>query len=184
MLNIQLANKYAKAIFELAQDEKKLDVYDKDLSKVNEDVFSVPEAKKFFQNPLVPHKAKKDLLTKALKKEVSETVMNFLLLLVDKSRIGIFSEIYEIFTALKNEAQGIMIADVTSAFPLSKTQETQLTKKLTTLSGKKIRIRKHEDKSILGGLIVTIGDKRIDGSAAGRLRSLKSTLAVNSIANA
>lgn len=181
MLNIQLANKYAKAIFELAQDEKKLDAYDKDLNKVAEEIFGLPEAVKFFQNPLVPHKAKKDLLTKALKKEVSENVMNFLLLLTDKGRIGIFSEIYSIFTALKNKAQGILVADVTSAFPLSKQQETQLVKKLTTLSGKKIQIRKHEDKKILGGLIVTIGDKRIDGSAAGRLRQLKSTLAVNSI---
>ena len=181
MLNIQLANKYAKAIFELAQDEKKLDAYDKDLSKVAEDVFGVPEAVKFFQNPLVPHKAKKDLLTKALKKEVSENVMNFLLLLVDKSRIGIFSEIYEIFTALKNKAQGILIADVTSAFPLTKQQENQLSKKLSTLTNKKIQIRKHEDKKILGGLIVTVGDKRIDGSAAGRLHSLKGSLSVSSL---
>ena len=176
MLNIQLANKYARAIFEIAQDEKKLDAYDKDLSKVNEDVFGVPEAVKFFRNPLVPHTAKKELLTKALKKEVSETVMNFLMLLVDKSRI--FGEIYEIFTALKNKAQGILIADVTSAFPLTKQQENQLSKKLATLTEKKILIRKHEDKSILGGLIVTIGDKRIDGSAAGRLRNLKTSMTV------
>ena len=179
MLNIQLANKYAKAIFELAQDEKKLDAYDKDLGKVAEDVFGIPEAVKFFQNPLVPHTAKKDLLTKALKKEVSENVMNFLLLLVDKSRIGIFSEIYEIFIGLKNQAQGILIADVTSAFPLTKQQENQLSKKLSTLTSKKIQIRKHEDKKILGGLIVTIGDKRIDGSAAGRLQSLRNSMTVN-----
>ena len=178
MLNIQLANKYARAIFEIAQDEKKLDDYDKDLNKVAEDVFGVPEAVKFFKNPLVPHTAKKELLTKALKKEVSETVMNFLMLLVDKSRIGIFGEIYEIFTALKNKAQGILIADVTSAFPLTKQQENQLSKKLATLTEKKILIRKHEDKSILGGLIVTIGDKRIDGSAAGRLRNLKTSMTV------
>ncbi len=180
MLNIQLANKYAKAIFELAQEEKKLDEYDKDLKKVCDDVFYFPEAVKFFQNPLVPHKAKKDLLTKALKKDVSATVMNFLMLLVDKSRIGIFREIYELFTALKNTAQGILIADVTTAFPLSKQQEGQLVKKLAAVTNKKIKIRKHEDKSILGGLIVTIGDKRIDGSAAGRLRSLKSSMAVGS----
>ena len=181
MLNIQLANKYAKAIFELAQDDKKLDAYDKELNKVAEEIFGLSEAVKFFQNPLVPHKAKKDLLTKVLKKEVSDTIMNFLLLLVDKGRIGIFGEIYEIFTALKNQAQGVLIADVTSAFPLTKTQETQLSKKLTTLTSKKIRIRKHEDKSILGGLIVTIGDKCIDGSVAGRLHSLRSNLSVNSV---
>ncbi len=178
MLNIQLATKYARAIFELAQEEKKLDDYDKDLSKIKADVFSLPEAVKFFQNPLIPHQAKKDLLTKAFNGEVSGDIMNFLMLLVDKNRIGIFNEIYEIFTGLKNQEQGILVADVVMAFPLTKTQETQLTKKLAALTGKKIQIRKHEDKSILGGLIVTIGDKRIDGSAAGRLRALKSTLAV------
>lgn len=178
MLNIQLATKYARAIFELAQEENKLDAYDKDLNQVQADVFSLPDAVKFFQNPLVPHQAKKDLLTKAFKGEVSAKVMNFLMLLVDKNRIGIFNEIYEIFTGLKNQEQGILVADVVMAFPLTKTQETQLTKKLATITGKKIQIRKHEDKSILGGLIVTIGDKRIDGSAAGRLRALKSTMSV------
>ncbi len=180
MLNIQLATKYARAIFELALEEKKLDAYDKDLKQIQEDVFNLPEAVKFFQNPLIPHQAKKDLLAKAFKDEISAEVMNFLLLLVDKNRIGIFNEIYEIFTGLKNQEQGILVADVVMAFPLTKTQENQLTKKLAAVTGKKIQIRKHEDKSILGGLIVTIGDKRIDGSAAGRLRSLKGTLAVNS----
>ena len=180
MLNIQLATKYSRAIFELALEENKLDDYDKDLSKVQADVFSMPEAVKFFQNPLVPHSAKKDLLVKAFKKEISETTMNFLMLLVDKNRIGIFNEIYEIFTGLKNQEQGILVADVVMAFPLTKTQENQLTKKLSSITGKKIQIRKHEDKSILGGLIVTIGDKRIDGSAAGRLRALKNTLSVGS----
>ena len=178
MLNIQLATKYSRAIFELAQEENKLDDYAKDLLQVYEDVFSLPEAVKFFQNPLIPHQAKKDLLAKAFEKEISPEVFNFLMLLVDKNRIGIFNDIYEIFNGLKNQAQGILVADVITAFALTKTQETQLIKKLATVTGKKIQIRKHEDKSILGGVIVTIGDKRIDGSAAGRLRALKSTLAV------
>ena len=181
MLNIQLATKYARAIFEIAQEEEKLDAYDKDLKQIQADVFSLPEAVKFFQNPLIPHQAKKDLLTKAIDKGMSEDVVNFLMLLVDKNRIGIFNEIYEIFTGLKNQEQGILVADVVMAFPLTKTQENQLTKKLAAITGKKIQIRKHEDKKILGGLIVTIGDKRIDGSAAGRLRNLQSTLSVNSM---
>jgi len=181
MLNIQLAAKYATAIFEIANDEKNLDGYDKDLGKVRADVFAVPEAVKFFQNPLVPQQAKKDLLTRAVGKEVSPTVMNFLMLLVDKKRIGVFNEIYDIFTNLKNKAQGVLIADVTSAFPLTKKQQDALTKKLTTLTGRKIQIRPHKDSSILGGLILKIGDKRIDGSAAGRLRALKNSLTVNSV---
>lgn len=176
MLNIQLATKYATAIFEIANDEKNLDGYDKDLAKVRADVFDIPEAVKFFQNPLVPHQAKKDLLKRAFDKEISEIVMNFLMLLVDKKRIGVFREIYDIFTSLKNKAQGVLIADVTTAFALTKKQQDALIKKLTTLTGRKVQIRTHKDASILGGIILKIGDKRIDGSAAGRLRALQSSL--------
>ena len=176
MLNIQLASKYATAIFEIAKDENNLDGYDKDLAKVREDVFAIPEAVKFFQNPLVPQQAKKDLLVKAFDKEISATVMNFLMLLVDKKRIGVFNEIYDIFTSLKNKEQGVLIADVTTAFNLTKKQQDALVKKLTSLTGRKIQIRAHKDASILGGIILKIGDKRIDGSAAGRLRALKTAM--------
>ena len=176
MLNIQLASKYATAIFEIAKEEKNLDGYDKDLGKVRADVFSIPEAVKFFQNPLVPQQAKKDLLKRALDKEVSPTVMNFLMLLVDKKRIGVFNEIYDIFASLKNKEQGILIADVTTAFPLTKKQQDALIKKLTTLTERKIKIRPHKDESILGGLVLKIGDKLIDGSAAGRLRALQTAM--------
>ena len=176
MLNIQLASKYATAIFEIAKDEKNLDGYDKDLGKVCAEVFAIPEAVKFFQNPLVPQQAKKDLLKRAFDKEISETVMNFLMLLVDKKRIGVFSEIYDIFTSLKNKEQGILIADVTTAFPLTKKQQDALIKKLTTLTGRKIKVRPHKDESILGGLVLKIGDKLIDGSAAGRLRALQTAM--------
>ena len=179
MLNIQLATKYARAIFELAQEENKLDDYDNDLSLIQEEIFTIPEAVTFFKNPLVPHQAKKDLLTKAFKGEVSDNVMNFLLLLTDKSRIGIFNEIYEIFTNLKNDAQGILVADVTTAFPLTKAQESKIGMKLAAVTHKRIQIRRHEDKNILGGVIVRIGDKRIDGSAAGRLQALKSSLSTD-----
>ncbi len=176
MLNIQLASKYATAIFEIAKEEKNLDGYDKDLGKVHSDVFAIPEAVKFFQNPLVPQQAKKDLLKRALDKEVSPTVMNFLMLLVDKKRIGVFNEIYDIFTSLKNKEQGVLIADVTTAFPLTKKQQDALIKKLMSLTGRKIKIRPHKDASILGGLILKIGDKLIDGSAAGRLRALQTAM--------
>ena len=176
MLNIQLASKYATAIFEIAKEENKLDDYAKDLGKVREEIFSIPEAVKFFQNPLVPQQAKKDLLVKAVGGEVSDIVSNFLMLLVDKKRIGVFREIFDIFTSLKNKEQGILIADVTSAFPLTKKQQDALSKKLVALTERKIIIRPHKDESIIGGLILKIGDKRIDGSVAGRLNALKSSM--------
>ena len=159
MLNIQLANKYARAIFELAQEDNKLDQFDKDLSFVRDYIFSIPDAVAFFKNPLVPHQAKKDLLFKALNGSISDTVLNFLFLLSDKNRIGIFIDIFNIFFNLKNDAQGILIADVSSAFPLSDLQLNSLSIKLAAVTNKKIFIRSHFNPDILGGIIVRIGDK-------------------------
>ena len=83
MLNIQLARKYGMAIFEIAQDEKKLEKYGKELDEVSQAVFSQAELKDFLTNPQIQPQDKKEVLLKLLKSQVSPLMMNFLLLLVD-----------------------------------------------------------------------------------------------------
>lgn len=177
MLFFQLANKYARAIFELAVELNSLDLFYNDLALVRSNLFNIPQAVSFLNNPSVPVSAKKDLLSKAFKDLVSDYVFNFLLLLTDKHRIGIFTYIFDIFTNLKYDAQGILVADVTSAFPLSSSLQSKLADKLASFSHKNISLRLHIDPSILAGIIVHFRDIRIDGSAAGRLQALKSSLA-------
>ncbi|MBQ9478735.1 MAG: ATP synthase F1 subunit delta [Selenomonadaceae bacterium] len=177
MLNLQLALKYSTAIFEIAKEENKLVPYGEELATVRNELFSVPEARSFFQNPNVLPVAKKELITKCFKGELSPIVFNFLMLLVDKRRMGIFEAIEDEYRRLSNRERGILIADVTTARPLTKGQQTKLQKKLESLSGKKIQFRLHRDEEIIGGVIVKIGDKRIDGSVRGRLEALRSQLA-------
>ena len=55
-------------------------------------------------------------------------------------------------------------------------QQEKLAKKLATVTGKKVKLRLHEDKSLIGGVVVKIGDKRIDGSVTGRLEKLRREL--------
>ena len=130
----------------------------------------------FFQNPQIQPEAKKELLTKCFKGEVSPVIFNFLMLLVDKRRIGIFDAIEEEYRRLSNRARGIIIADVTTARGISKQQQSQLQKKLASITNKKVQLRLHENKEIIGGVIVKIGDKRIDGSVAGKLESMRQQL--------
>lgn len=176
MLNLQLARKYSKAIFEIAQEEKKLEAYGKELETVRKELFNSDEVRSFFRNPQVQPEAKKELLKKCFKGELSETVYHFLLLLVDKRRIGIFEAIEEDFRALSNQAQGIVIADVTTARGIGGAQQAKLAEKLASVTGKKVKLRLHENKDIIGGVVVKIGDKRIDGSVTGRLENLKREL--------
>lgn len=176
MLNLQLARKYAAAIFEIAQEEKKLEEYGKELDLVCGELFSVPGARSFFQNPQIQPKAKKELLTKVLKDEVATVIFHFLLLLVDKRRIGILEAITEEYHALANKAQGIVIADVTTASEMKSGQQDKLKAKLESVTGKTVKLRPHVDEGIVGGVVVKIGDTRIDGSVAGRLAALSREL--------
>ena len=179
MLNLQLALKYATAIFEIAKEEDKLVAYGEELSMVSEKLFGISQARSFFQNPQIQNEAKKELLTKCFKGELSKVVFNFLLLLVDKRRIGIFEAIEEEYRKLSNRERGIIIADVTTVRGMNRKQQEQLQKKLAAITNKKVQLRLHEDEKILGGVIVKIGDKRIDGSVAGRLESMRQQLMSN-----
>ncbi|MGM9540356.1 ATP synthase F1 subunit delta [Anaerovibrio sp.] len=176
MLNIQLARKYGMAIFEIAQDEKQLEKYGKELSEVSQAVFSQAELKDFLTNPQIQPQDKKDVLLKLLKTEVSPLMMNFLLLLVDKRRMGLLEAINDCYQELSNKAQGIIIADVTTAYDLKAELQARLSSRLEDITGKKVSLRTHNDKSIIGGIVVKIGDTRIDGSVTGRLQALKAEL--------
>ncbi|MBR1859153.1 MAG: ATP synthase F1 subunit delta [Selenomonadaceae bacterium] len=176
MLNLQLALKYSTAIFEIAKEENKLVPYGEELAEIRENLFQIPQVRAFFQNPQIQPEAKKELLTKCFKGEVSPVIFNFLMLLVDKRRIGIFDAIEEEYRRLSNRARGIIIADVTTARGISKQQQSQLQKKLASITNKKVQLRLHENKEIIGGVIVKIGDKRIDGSVAGKLESMRQQL--------
>ncbi len=179
MLNLQLARKYSTAIFEIAQEDQKLEEYGKELADICKDLFSVPGAKEFFQNPQVQPKAKKELLKKLFEKELSATVYHFLLLLVDKRRMGLLEAIEAEYRALSNKAQGIVIADVTTAQKMTGSQQEKLKAKLVSVTGKKVQLRMHMDEKIIGGVVVRIGDKRIDGSVQGRLAALSKELMAN-----
>ena len=74
---------------------------------------------------------------------------------------------------------GIAVADVTSAEELGETQIEELRKKLESVTGKQVSLRRHRDPSLIGGVVVRIGDRRIDGSIKGRLEAMTAELMAN-----
>ena len=176
MLNIQLARKYARALFELAQEEHKLVEYGQELTDVRKGIESVPVAEAFLSNPQVERQAKKELIKKLFEGEVSEDVYHFLLLLVDKRRIGLIAAIDDLYRRFSYEAQGIVVADVTTAQPATEAQQQKIQARLEQVTGKTVKLRLHENDKLIGGVVVKIGDKRIDGSVAGRLAALRKEL--------
>ena len=167
MLNMELARKYARAIFELACEENALSAYGNDLAKA------------YLCNPNIQPEDKKSLLKEVFGDDVREMVLNFLLLLIDKRRMMVFEAISAIFVQLSNEKLGIAVADVTTVEPLSETQKAELMEKLGRVTGKEVSLREHRDPSLIGGVVVRIGDRRIDGSIKGRLAAMTAELMAN-----
>ena len=181
MLNVQLARKYSNAIFEIAQEEGKLEAYGEELKSVREGLESVPQAIAFLSNPQIETKTKKELLRKLFDGELSKNVYHFLLLLVDKRRFALLGAIEDEYHALSNKARGILIADVTTASPASAAQQKSIREKLAKVTGKKVELRLHENAALIGGVVVRIGDRRIDGSVAGRLETMRKELLVKTM---
>ena len=176
MLNLQLATKYSRAMFLLAQEEGKLNEYDRELRSLLSDIEGAPELKAYLESPMIPRQAKQEAVEKIFGGELSPMTMNFLRLLLDKQRISLLKEIVQQYETFSNEAQGILVADVTTARSISDGMGEKLMAKLGELTGKTIKLRKHLDEKLLGGAVVRMGDHLIDGSLKSRMKALEAQL--------
>jgi F-type H+-transporting ATPase subunit delta len=101
----------------------------------------------------------------------------FLLQLAEKHREADLPAILREYVELaKEDKRNLMMADVTTALPLTDGQEQALAEKLAAMTGKTIKIRQHVDSGILGGIVVRVGDKLLDGSLSHQLSVLQADL--------
>lgn len=176
MLSNQLATKYAQALCELTEEKGILDDAEQQLGMVVSLTEQNSDLHTLLYHPLVPGAAKKETIARLFGSELHAIVLNFLLLLVDKHREAALPAILREYTSLANEIRNIVIADVTTALPLAAKQEQALAAKLSAITGKTVRVQQHVDTRLLGGVVVKIGDKLIDGSVARQLTMLKAAL--------
>jgi F-type H+-transporting ATPase subunit delta len=101
---------------------------------------------------------------------------NFVRVLAENKRLELLPEIQLQFEALKNEREGVVEADVYTAFEMTETQIADLAQRLEKRTGRKVRTQVKVDKELIGGIKVVIGDKVIDGSARGQLVALENAL--------
>jgi len=101
---------------------------------------------------------------------------NFVRVLAQNGRLHLLPEMRQQFEALKNEREGVVEADVQSAFELSDAQLADLVQRLEKKTGRKVRARVSIDRELIGGVKLVLGDKVIDGSARAQLGALETAL--------
>ena len=166
---------YARALFEAAKEEGRLEQAHEQLVDFVASVQQVPELRSILESPELDSRAKAALLDDVLG-EADELVRNFLLLLAEKGRAGELDEIAREFEALVAREQGILDVELTTAVELSQKEFDQLVDRVGKASGRKVRAARAVDPGLVGGLVLQVGSRRLDASIRGRLDRLRQEL--------
>lgn len=176
MSSSAVAKRYGQALFELASEKEILDQVEKELTLMMSIIDENEELKKISEHQLMPAELKQNIFRKVFTDKVSPITLNFLLLILQKKREKYLNQMVNHFILLANEARGIIKAEVTSAVKLTSEQLDELRKSLEKMTGKSVLIELKINEAILGGLIVRIGDRIIDGSIITKLQKLENHL--------
>jgi F-type H+-transporting ATPase subunit delta len=166
---------YARALFEAAKDEGRLERVHEQLTDFVAAVDQVEELRAVLESPELDSRAKAALLEQVLG-DADELVRNFIRLLAEKGRAGELHEIAREFEALVAQDQGILDVELTTAVELSQNEFDELVARVGRASGRKVRASRVVDPDLVGGLVLQIGSRRLDASIRGRLERLRQEL--------
>ena len=183
MLTNQLALKYAQAIYEITAELSRVDEAEQQLKLIYSVLSEHSDLYCLIYHPLVPASAKKKIIRQIFGRELDKSVKNFLLLLIDKRRESALPAIIQAYIRLAHEARNIAEAEVFTAKQLNQDQLNGLIAKLSKITGKTIVLKTAVDQKLLGGVVIKIGDKLIDGSIAHQLKRLKTALTTTQAAS-
>ena len=172
-IKASLSGRYASALFDLAVEAGKVTAIESDLDKLDAALRESKELAGFIRNPKVSRadfgKAVAALGTHL---KLDKLTQNFLGVLAQNRRVSALPEVIRAFRTIAAAQRGEVVARVTSAHELSAEQLKALEEKLKAREGRTVKLTADVDPELLGGLVVTIGSKRIDGSIRSRLNSL------------
>lgn len=172
-IQASLAGRYASALFDLASEAGNVSAVESDLEKLAAALADSPELAELIRNPQISRgDAAKAVSAIAGLLRLDGLTARFLGVLAENRRLGALPGMIRAFAAIAAAQRGEVTAEVASARPLSDAQVAALQEKLKAREGRTVKIRTSVDPDLLGGLVVTIGSKRIDSSIRTRLNSL------------
>jgi F-type H+-transporting ATPase subunit delta len=170
-----VARPYAEAAFKLADEAGALAKWSEMLAALAQ-VAKDPRVRAAVGDPNLSDAQVAGLFIAVLGGKLTGEAENFVRVLAHNGRLELLPAIREQFEALKNEREGVVEAEVQSAFELSAAQLKDLVQRLEKKTGRKVRVHVAVDRELIGGVKIVLGDKVIDGSARAQLGALETAL--------
>ncbi|MGD9934211.1 MAG: ATP synthase F1 subunit delta [Dehalococcoidia bacterium] len=173
MADFQVGRRYAQAVFAIARDQGTIPQWRSDLNDIAS-VLAESGLARGFADGRIAVEQRQALAARAL--DVSPLALNLARILIAKGRSDSARAVATAFSALADAHEGIAYADVTTAVALEPAQVEQIAAQLGQSIGARVNVRTSVDPSIVGGMVVRIGDRLVDGSVKTRLRELRKDL--------
>ncbi len=170
-----LARPYARAVFELANSNGKLQEWSDRLALMAA-VVSNDTMKTLLANPRLGKSDAAALVIRACGDDIGDSAVNLLNVLVENGRLGQLPMIAMLYNLFRDEAEGTVDAEVISAMPLSEAQKSAIADALKKRLGRDVQLNCSVNEDLVGGAVIRAGDLVIDGSAVEHLRQLSSAL--------
>jgi F-type H+-transporting ATPase subunit delta len=166
---------YARALFEAAREQGRVEQVATDLEAIARAVVETPELEGFLDNPQVEPAAKVDVLAQVAE-GADELVVNFVRLVGGKGRAAELPRIQEELQALVDAAEGRVAVELTTAYELPEDEAAAIVAKIEQASGRTVEATRTVDPNLIGGIVLQAGSLRVDASVRGRLERLRREL--------
>jgi F-type H+-transporting ATPase subunit delta len=174
----EIIEPYASALMSLAQSRNLTEEFGNDVRSLLELLDNSAELKNFLDSPVVKPQDKKAVLQRITGDQVNPLLRNFLMLLVDRGRILFLQGIGQQYLVLLRKLNQTVLAEITSAHPLTEAQQNTLTEKVKAMTNAhSVEISTTIDPDLLGGVIIKVGSRVVDASLRGQLRRIGMKLA-------
>lgn len=178
MPNETLARRYATAVFQLAAEANSVTSVQHDLHTFVASLGADEDVRKFFRSPVVDRKEKEAIVARAFDK-LDPIALHTILLLIRKRREAIAEELVRQFDDLERTSRGAQKLEIASARELPTAELDAIVARLAAAFHTQYDVSQSIDPSLIGGVRITMGDKRADGTIAGRLDDIARLLSTN-----
>jgi F-type H+-transporting ATPase subunit delta len=173
---LAVARVYSRAMLEIAEKQGEADQLLAELTDLAALLARDPEIAAVFASPLVDVEAKAKLLEKVFRGRASDLLVDSLLVINRKERLDILPAVAESYRREHRDLRGVADVYVKTAVPLSEALRERLTAAASRFTGLNARLVESVEPGLLGGMVLQVGDEKIDASVASRLKALSESL--------
>ena len=172
-----ISKTYGDALFELAMEQNEADAFLEEVTSLRQILEENGEFDKLMNHPKIRKEEKQRVMEEVFRGRISEQLLGFLILILQKERYRDLDQIFVYFTDKIKDARGIGVAYVATAMELSEVQKKRIEEKLLqTTSYRQMEMHYRTDAGLIGGMVIRIGDRVVDSSVRTKLEELKRQL--------